>query len=91
MAILERCCMNLQICQSCFLSGERIVARGPLVVKCYVLFHFLIFFSLNIYVNLRYIQLSLGNRVLLGEVAGSACHLFICGCFIVFMCHSLCC
>ena len=49
-----------------------------LFVNCYVVFPFL-FFSLNNYVRVRYIQLSFGNKVatFLGKNCNSACLLFI--------------
>ena len=49
-----------------------------LFVKCYVVFHFLMFYFQQVCM-FKIIQLSLGNRVatILGKVASSACHLFI--------------
>ena len=50
-----------------------------LFVKCYVVFHFLMFYFQQVYM-FKIIQLSLGNRVvtILGKkVASSACHLSI--------------
>ena len=45
-----------------------------LFVNCYVVFHFL-FFSFNNYVRLRFIQLSLDNRV--ATFLGKSCQLCV--------------